>query len=70
MTVQYTKEQHKYAKEHGLQLCTLDVPGMTFQGPSSEEEVTLIVQCMQQIFELRRTRFNEEYKADEEASQQ
>jgi hypothetical protein len=58
MTIHYEKEQIKYANEHHLKLCTLAIPGMTFQGPCTVEETKVIADCMIKIQDMRCARFS------------
>ena len=54
MAVTYTKEQRQAARQEGLALITLAVPGLEFQGPVPKEESDLLLYYITQFFKRRR----------------
>lgn len=53
MAVTYTKSQREYAKSRGLRLVTMSVPGLDFQGPTTEEECNALRMYMHDFIQRR-----------------
>ena len=56
--VTYSKEMRDRAKADKKHLITLDVPGMTFQGPCTNEQVKEVHSMFQRWMKEKRTKGN------------
>ncbi len=54
MSVTYTREQRQRADSDGLVLITVDVPGLSFQGPVTSDDRDSLLKWLTELFDRRR----------------
>jgi hypothetical protein len=60
VSVTYSKQQRAVAKQDGLKLVTMSVPGVEFQGPVTKEEAEQLEQFVYQFLIKRSERLKKE----------